>query len=65
MLSVLPKAFEPIRSHFGVSHRVHDILMAHVVLERSGVVPVIGELVAGGVPEHRLDAGLSAQEAFA
>ena len=36
MLSVLPEILEPIRSHFGVTHRVHDIFVAHVVLK--GVV---------------------------
>jgi hypothetical protein len=29
---VFPKVFEPIRRHLGVSHRVHDVFMAHVVL---------------------------------
>lgn len=31
---------------------MHDVLVAHVVLERSGVVAVVGKLVAGGVPNH-------------
>ena len=43
---------EPIRRHFGVANRVHDIFMAHIVLEGSGVVPIVGELVTSGVPEH-------------
>ena len=47
---------QSIRRHLGVTDRIHDIFMAHVVLERSGVMPVVGELVAGGVPEHvRMD----------
>jgi hypothetical protein len=50
--SVLPEILEPIWSHFGVSHGVHDILVAHVVLERSGVMPIVGELVAGRMPQH-------------
>jgi hypothetical protein len=52
IVSVLPEILEPVRRHFGVTHRVHDILVAHVVLERSGVMPIVGKLVAGGVPEH-------------
>jgi hypothetical protein len=31
---------------------VHDIFMAHIVLEGSGVMPIVGELVTSGVPEH-------------
>jgi hypothetical protein len=50
--SVLPEILEPIRRHFGVANRVHDISMAHVVLEGSGVMPIVGELVTSGVPEH-------------
>ena len=51
-LSVLPEILEPIRSHFGISNRVHGFLVAHVVLKGSGVMPIVGKLVAGGVPEH-------------
>jgi len=42
MLSVLPEVLEPIRSHFGVSHRVHDVFVAHVVLQGSSIVPIVG-----------------------
>ena len=52
LLSVLPEIFELIRRHFGVSHRVHDILVTHVVLEGSSIMPVVGDLIAGGVSEH-------------
>ncbi len=31
---------------------MHDIFVAHVVLERPGIMPIIGQLIAGGVPEH-------------
>ena len=51
-LSVPPEILEPIRSHLGVSDCVHDIFMAHVVLEGSGIMPLVGELVASRVPEH-------------
>jgi hypothetical protein len=52
--SVLPEILEPIRRHFGVANRVHDIFMAHIVLEGSGVMPIVGELVTSGVPEHAI-----------
>jgi hypothetical protein len=50
--SVLPEILEPIRRHLGVSDCVHDIFVAHVVLKGSGVMPIIGQLVSSGVPEH-------------
>jgi 2-polyprenyl-6-methoxyphenol hydroxylase-like FAD-dependent oxidoreductase len=31
---------------------VHDIIVAHVVLKGSGVMPVVGKLVPGGVAKH-------------
>jgi hypothetical protein len=42
-VSVLPEVLEPIRCHFGVPDRVHDVFMAHVMLEGSRVVPIVGE----------------------
>jgi hypothetical protein len=51
-VSVVPEILEPIGSHLGVSNRVLDIFVAHVVLERSGVMPIVGELEASRVPEH-------------
>ena len=50
--SVPPEILEPIRRHFGVPNRVLDISMAHEVLEGSRVMPIIGELIASGVPQH-------------
>jgi hypothetical protein len=50
--SVFPEILEPIWIHLGVSHCVRDIFVAHVVLQRSSVVPIVGELKSGGVPEH-------------
>jgi hypothetical protein len=50
--SVFPEILEAIWCHFGVSNRVHDIFVAHVVLESSRVMPIVGKLIASGVPEH-------------
>jgi hypothetical protein len=44
-LLVLPEILEPIRRHVGVSNRVHDIFVSDVVLEGSGIMPIVGELV--------------------
>jgi hypothetical protein len=45
-VSVLPEILKPTGRHFGVSNGVHDIFVAHVVLEGSRVVSIIGELLA-------------------
>ena len=50
--SVLPEILDPIWSHFSVPHRVHDIFVAHVVLKGSSVMPIVSQLIAGGVPQH-------------
>jgi hypothetical protein len=41
---VLPKILEPIGCHFGVANRVHDIFMAHIVLEGSVSCPSLASL---------------------
>jgi len=51
-ISVLPEILELIGRHLGVSNRVHDIFVAHVMLEGSGVMPVVGQLISGGVAKH-------------
>ena len=50
--SVPPEILKPIGRHFGVSHRVHDVFVAHVMLEGSSIVPIVGELIPSGVPKH-------------
>jgi hypothetical protein len=42
LLSVLPEILEPIRRHLGISNRVRDISMAHVVLKRPSIMPIVG-----------------------
>ena len=49
---LLPEILELVRGHFGVPNSVHDISVAHVALQGSGVMPIVGEFIAGGVPEH-------------
>ena len=38
--------------HFGVAHRVLDVAVPKVSLQRSGIVSLIGERIATGMPEH-------------
>jgi hypothetical protein len=47
-----PEIFEPRRRQFGVAHRVLDIFVAEIRLQRPGVVAFVGERVAAGVPQH-------------
>ena len=54
--SILPKALEPIRTQFRVSHRVRDVLVPEVLLDRPGVLALARELEAAGMAQHvRMD----------
>src|SRR3974390_3282428 len=51
-----PKIFDPRRRQFGIAHGVLNILVTKVRLQRSGIMSLVGERVAAGVPEHvRMD----------
>src|SRR5262249_40752191 len=50
--SILPEPIEAVRAQLGISHRVRDVAVAEVVLQRAGIDAVIGELEAAGVSEH-------------
>jgi hypothetical protein len=50
--SIPPEVLEPIRRQLGVAHRVLDVLVAKVCLQRPGVVAGICEGEAAGVPKH-------------
>jgi len=41
-----------VSGEFSIAYRVLNVLVAEVVLYCFRVLPVIGELVAAGVPEH-------------
>jgi hypothetical protein len=50
------KILEPLRTQLGVAHRVRDIPVPEVLLDRARVVTLVRELVAGGVAQHvRMD----------
>src|SRR5262245_66663513 len=49
-LSVLPEPIEAVGAQLAISHRVHDVAVAEVVLQRAGVDAVVGELEAAGMP---------------
>ena len=51
-LLVLPKAFEPIGRESSIPHRILDIAVPQVGLERTGIVAVICQFVTAGVAEH-------------
>src|SRR5262245_59204960 len=45
-------AAEAVGAQLGISHRVHDVAVAQVVLQRAGVDAIVGELEAAGVSQH-------------
>jgi hypothetical protein len=47
MASILPESLEPIRSESRVAYGRGNRPVAKVVLDRPGILPVIGQLVAG------------------
>jgi hypothetical protein len=53
---ILPKPLKPMGTQFCISHRVRNVPVPEVLLNRSSVVSLVRELVASGVPEHvRMD----------
>ncbi len=54
--SILPKALEPVRAQFRIAHRVRDVLVPQVLLDRARVLTLAGELEPTGMPQHvRMD----------
>ena len=49
---ISPEVAEPVGRKLGVSDRVLDVLVTEIVLQGSGVVPVVGKLIAAGMPQH-------------
>src|SRR5262249_47367466 len=47
-----PKVPEAIGRHFGVAHRVLDVLVPEIVLQGARVVAIVGELEPTGVAKH-------------
>ena len=57
MLSVIvapsfPEIVEAGGAQFAVAHRVLDVAVPEVRLQRAGIVAVVGELVTAGMAEH-------------
>ena len=50
--SVAPEVLEPRRRQFCVPDGVLNILVPEVGLQRACVVPLVGQSVAAGVPQH-------------
>src|SRR5512135_2282273 len=49
---IVPELLEPIAAELGVADGVLDILVPEVVLNRPGVLAVVGQLETGGMPQH-------------
>src|SRR5262249_27841451 len=50
--SAPPKVLEPVGCHVGVPDGVLNVLVPEVVLERSRVVAIVGELEPTGMAKH-------------
>src|SRR5262245_7042127 len=50
--SAPPKVLEPVGRHFGVAHRVLNVLVPEVMLQGSRVVAIVGELEPTGMAQH-------------
>jgi len=50
--SISPEILEPIRRERRVANRPSDRPVAKIVLDRSGVPPIVGQLVAARVAQH-------------
>src|SRR5262245_40131540 len=49
---VVQEVLEPIAAELGVANGVLDVLVPEVVLDCPGVLAIIGQLEAGGMPQH-------------
>jgi hypothetical protein len=47
-----PEIFKPSRRQFRVSHRMLDVLVSEVILQRAGIVTGVRQRVATGMTEH-------------
>src|SRR5262245_16092851 len=48
---ILPEIFEPVGRHGGVAHRMLNILMSQLILDRSGIMPLRREVIAARMTE--------------
>src|SRR6476469_4566933 len=47
-----PEVLEPVRRQLGVAHRVLDVAVTEVSLQRSRIVALVGQRKATGVAQH-------------
>jgi hypothetical protein len=49
---ISPEVAEPVGRKLGVADGVLDVLVAEIMLQGSGIVPVVGKLIAARMPQH-------------
>jgi hypothetical protein len=49
---IAPEILEPICRQFGVAGGMLNVAVPQIMLDRPRVLPVVGQLVAGGVAQH-------------
>src|SRR5262249_23055071 len=52
LFSISPEILKPIRRERRVANRRSNRLVAEIVLDRSGIPPIVGQLVAARVAQH-------------
>jgi len=49
---VAPEVLEPRRGQLRISNRVLNVAVAEIGLQRARIVPLVGQGITAGVPEH-------------
>ena len=52
--SVLPEPIKPISRHFRIPDGMLDVSVSHIVLDRTGIMAIVGQLKTASVTEHVL-----------
>ena len=47
---ISPEVAEPVRRKLGITDSVLNILVAEIVLQGAGIVPIVGKLIPAGMP---------------
>src|SRR5215469_17712884 len=50
--SLTPKVLKSRRRELGIAHRVLDVAVTEISLQRTGVVSPVGQCVAASMPQH-------------
>ena len=49
---IAPEVAEPVGRKLSVADGVLDVLVAEIMLQGTGIVPIVGKLIAARMPQH-------------